>query len=43
MLKLVLMVEESFNKIKDKGVDIIISESYLLSGDTVNKVRNLKS
>ncbi len=35
--------EESFNKIKDKGVDIIISESYLLSGDTVNKVRNLKS
>lgn len=34
--------DESFPKVYEKGVDMVVSESYLLEGDTIDKVRYFK-
>jgi len=35
--------EESFALVKEKGVDMVVSESYLLAGDIESKIRQFKS
>jgi len=33
----------SFSLVKEKGVDMVVSESYLLDGDIINKIKEFKN
>lgn len=35
--------DETIESLKEKNVDMVVSASYLLSGDTENKIRNFKN
>ena len=34
--------DDTFDLVKEKGIDMVVSESYLLDGDTSYKVRKFK-